>query len=160
MSMPPRANAPQVEGSTAKRVNITTAPVFPGDAADGARNRGRQPLGAHQGRSPRLARAWYPERADGVRVDLDRSQLRKEAKAFESAAESIPMMMAFLENIKMTHVLAGSEADYDRACTVGGGPNGQGARRGHLGRRCEIGNRFRRCRGGGGVSCSEAFRGK
>lgn len=36
MSMPPRANAPQVEGSTAKHVNITTAPVFPGDAADGA----------------------------------------------------------------------------------------------------------------------------
>ena len=36
MSMPPRANAPQVERSTAKHVSITTAPVFPGDAADGA----------------------------------------------------------------------------------------------------------------------------
>ena len=37
--MPPRANASQVEGSegsTAKHFNITTAPVFPGDAADGA----------------------------------------------------------------------------------------------------------------------------
>ena len=36
MSMPPRANAPQVERSTAKHVSITNAPVFPGDAADGA----------------------------------------------------------------------------------------------------------------------------
>ena len=35
MSMPPRATAHQVEGSIAKRVSIATAPLFPGDAADG-----------------------------------------------------------------------------------------------------------------------------
>ena len=47
--MPPRANAPQVEGSTAKRVNITAAPVFPGDATDGAAIVGDSPSARIEG---------------------------------------------------------------------------------------------------------------